>query len=194
MKMGMMLLAEAPMARRMATSLVFSMTTMTSVLMMFSAPTSTIMVKITNMVSFLKLERREKAPVHDLPVLWSRRGIPAAPESALPILSDLVGVFYPDLYAGDLVSEGQKILRLLSGRCRSWRRRISYMPESKDGGDLESLGVRGPAQRGATCPSGEMTVTGFRIGPYPLGQLTPHDDGREIVHLGALQGREGPAS
>ena len=55
MKTDMMLLALAPMALRMATSLFFSMTTMTSVLMMLSAPTRTIMVRITNMVIFSSL-------------------------------------------------------------------------------------------------------------------------------------------
>ena len=40
------------MALRMATSRVFSMTTITKVLIIFKAPTSTIMVRMMNMVSF----------------------------------------------------------------------------------------------------------------------------------------------
>ena len=60
MKTAIMLVDVAPIALSMAISLVFSITTITRVLMIFNAPTSTIMVRIMNMVIFssLRAERR----------------------------------------------------------------------------------------------------------------------------------------
>jgi len=158
-KIVMMLLAEAPMALRIATSLVFSMTTITSVLIMFRAPTSTIMVKMTNMANFSSLSAEKRLLFITFQSLV-QYGLPNAFWIFSPTLSDLYT---------SLTLTSRPLTRSPNPRnaCASLRETntmeasYSYIPESKTAVTLYFCEL-GTLPIGVNFPSGEII---FRTSP-----------------------------